>query len=155
MRRTWLPIAVAAATLSGCDSGPQERRDVASTRAVMRPDVAVPEGSVPRGAAARAGALAPPGPAVTPALLARGRDSYGAFCTPCHGSRGAGDGSVVARGFPAPPPFTDSRYDGLKSARTVEVITQGFGLMHPMADRLEPADRWAVAHHVQGLRGQR
>jgi hypothetical protein len=33
----------------------------------------------------------------------------------------------------------------------VDVITHGYGAMYPHADRVAPADRWAIAAYVQAL----
>src|SRR5690349_22264947 len=38
-------------------------------------------------------------PAVTSALLARGRDQYDVYCAPCHDRAGTGRGIVVQRGM--------------------------------------------------------
>ena len=95
--------------LAACDSGTEQRDAVASTRAVQRAYVPFPPGTIARGSAARQAALAPPGPAVTPELLARGEDRFRVFCTPCHGPSGRGDGAVVSRGFPPPPSYHDER----------------------------------------------
>ena len=38
-------------------------------------------------------------------LLARGKERFEAFCAPCHGLSGYGDGTGVQRGFPRPPSF--------------------------------------------------
>ena len=32
-----------------------------------------------------------------------------------------------------------------------EVITNGFGVMYPYANRVEPADRWAIAAYIRAL----
>ena len=95
--------------LAACDSGTEQRDAVASTRAVQRAYVPLPPGTIARGSAARQAALAPPGPAVTPELLARGEGRFRVFCTPCHGPSGRGDGTVVSRGFPPPPSYHDER----------------------------------------------
>lgn len=146
-------MAVAAfGTLAvGCDAEPPERTTISATRARMEPYVAVPPGSVPRGSGEALTALAPPGPPITHALLTRGRDQYNAFCTPCHGYAGYGDGVVIQRGFPAPPSFHESRQQTLTRTRIVEVITSGFGVMYPFGDRVPPEDRWAIASYVKAL----
>jgi len=123
--------------LAACDGWPESERPM--------PPAAPPDGSVRHGATERARALAPPGPTVDAALLARGADRYAIHCTPCHGARGAGDGVVVARGHPPIPPLPPD------AARSVAVITTNFGGAHAMADKLGPHDRWAVARHVETL----
>ena len=142
---------LAVAALAACDSGTEQRAEVSSTRVVMRPHDPVPSGAVARGTTASAAALAPPGPPVTPALLARGRDRFLAFCTPCHGAKGSGDGPVVSRGFPAPPSYHEERLRKIPPEHIVGVITNGLGRMYPYADRVPPEDRWAIAHYVKAL----
>ena len=149
-----LGLALSAPFLGGCDTGTKESRDVSSTRVVMRPHVPVPPGTMPRGAGALAAGLAAPGPAVTPALLDRGRDMFTAFCSPCHGTDGKGDGTVVAHGFPRPPSYHDERLRGVSPEQIVAVITNGSGRMYSYADRVPPADRWAIAHHVKALQAR-
>jgi mono/diheme cytochrome c family protein len=149
MRRLLGILAVAA--LGACDSGTEQRADVSSTRVVMRPHEPLPSGGAPRGAAASAKALSPPGPPVTPLLLARGGERFSAFCSPCHGARGRGDGPVVSRGFPAPPSYHEERLRQASPGHIVGVITNGIGRMYPYADRVPPEDRWAIAHHVKAL----
>jgi mono/diheme cytochrome c family protein len=147
-------LGFGAALLAGCDSGTQERDSVASTRAVQRAYVPVPPGTVARGAAAQAAALSPPGPEVTPQLVARGEDRFRAFCSPCHGVGGRGDGSVVAHGFPPPPSYHEERLRVLPPKQIVQVITRGKGRMYPYADRIPPQDRWAIAHYVKMLQAR-
>jgi mono/diheme cytochrome c family protein len=124
--------------MAACDGWP------ASTP--PEPPAPPPAGSVARGEGARRAALAPPGPAVDAALLAHGADRYAIYCTPCHGARGAGDGPVVARGFPRPPPIA-----GAEAARSMAAIAANLGGAHPFDDRMPPADRWAIARFVERL----
>jgi mono/diheme cytochrome c family protein len=137
--------------LAACDTGTEERDAVASTRTVQRGYVPAPPGTVPRGMSAQAAAIAPPGPERTPALLARGEDGFKAFCTPCHGLSGRGDGPVVSRGFVPPPSYREERLQALTPEQIVQVITHGRGRMFPYADRVPPAERWAIAHYVKDL----
>jgi len=142
------------ALLAACDTGTEQRDSVAATRTVQRPYTPVPPGSVARGATAQAAALAPPGPEVTPALVSRGEERFQAFCSPCHGLSGRGDGTVVSRGFPAPPSYHEERLRALAPGEIVQVITHGKGRMFPYADRVMPEDRWAIAHYVKSLQVQ-
>src|SRR5947209_9169263 len=59
-------------------------------------------GTVAQGDLERARQVAEP-PPVSLALLHDGRLRYDAYCAPCHGLTGAGDGIIVGRGFPKPP----------------------------------------------------
>ncbi|MCR0983722.1 c-type cytochrome [Roseomonas populi] len=123
--------------LAGCDGWPESPKPPAP--------LPPPEGAVPRGAAAQQRALAAPGPPVDAALLAEGADRYAIFCTPCHGARGVGDGVVVSRGHPPIPPLPAD------PARSMAAIAENRAGAHPMADRLDPRQRWAVARHVEAL----
>lgn len=109
------------------------------------PPAPPPPGSVALGEAARRAALAPPGPPVDAALLALGAERYAIYCTPCHGAGGAGDGVVVARGFPRPPPLP------AEAARSMAAIAENRAGAHPFDDRIPPAERWAIARHVERL----
>jgi mono/diheme cytochrome c family protein len=84
-------------------------------------------------------------------LLERGRDRYMIYCLPCHSPLGDGDGLVVRRGFPAPPSFHQPRLREAPDRHIYDVITQGYGVMLPYADRVEPADRWAIVAFVRAL----
>lgn len=145
---------VTAILLTACDTGTEERDAVSSTRTVQRAYVPVPPGTIPRGAAAQVAALAPPGPEATPALVGRGEGRFRAFCSPCHGLSGRGDGTVVSRGFPAPPSYHQERLQALAPEQIVQVITHGKGRMFPYADRVPPEDRWAIAHYVKSLQAR-
>lgn len=146
-----MAVAALGALAAGCDAEPPERTAISASRTRMEAYVAVPPGSVPRGSREAHIALAPPGPQITHTLLTRGRDQYNAFCTPCHGYAGYGDGVVVQRGFPAPPSFHERRQQALSRTRIVEVTTNGLGVMYPFADRVPPEDRWAIASYVKAL----
>jgi mono/diheme cytochrome c family protein len=84
-------------------------------------------------------------------LLERGRDRYMIYCLPCHSPVGDGDGMIVRRGFPAPPSFHQDRLRAAPDRHIYEVITQGYGVMLPYADRVEPADRWAIVAFIRAL----
>jgi mono/diheme cytochrome c family protein len=90
-------------------------------------------------------------PPVSIALLQRGRQRYDIYCAVCHGLTGAGDGIVVARGFPKPKAFSDSEIMQASGKQLVDVIGQGYGTMYGFADRVEPKDRWAVAAYIRAL----
>ncbi len=89
-----------------------------------------------------------PAPLMTAEVLARGQQRYDIFCAPCHGFAGHGDGMVVIRGFPAPSSFHGL---DLTLERVFDVISSGAGRMLPMAERIPPSDRWAIAAYVKAL----
>lgn len=94
------------------------------------------------------GAQAPP---VTLALMQRGQEQFRIYCTPCHAESGDGDGMIVRRGFPHPPSFTDAKLMRASPQHFYDVITKGWGVMYSFADRVKPADRWAIAAYIRAL----
>jgi mono/diheme cytochrome c family protein len=89
-------------------------------------------------------------------LLERGRQRFDIFCAPCHGADGYGQGIVVRRGFPAPPSYLEPWLLKAPAGHLYGVITGGIGRMYPLADRIEPRDRWAIVAYVRALqRSQR
>lgn len=84
-------------------------------------------------------------------LLARGRERYGIWCSPCHAWTGRGGGAVVQRGFPAPPPFTEERLRDAPDAHLHEVLENGLGKMPPYGPHVPPADRRAIVAWIRVL----
>ena len=107
-------------------------------------------GTIAQGDLARDAALRDP-PIVSLDLLHRGRERYDIYCAACHGLTGAGDGMVVARGFPCPPSFADPRLRQESARQLVDAISGGYGIMYSFADRVEPRDRWAIAAYIRAL----
>lgn len=89
--------------------------------------------------------------AIGPAELARGRERFNIYCTPCHGFTGYGDGMIVQRGFPAPPSFHTDRLRQAPVGHFFDVMTNGFGLMYSYAARVSPQDRWYIAAYIRAL----
>jgi mono/diheme cytochrome c family protein len=88
---------------------------------------------------------------ITAAILARGRERYEIYCTPCHGKVGDGDGMIVARGMRRPPSYHIERLQNSPPGYFFDVITNGFGAMYDYSDRIKPADRWAIIAYVRAL----
>jgi mono/diheme cytochrome c family protein len=84
-------------------------------------------------------------------VMARGQDMFNAFCAPCHGRTGAGNGMVVQRGFTPPPPLSADYLRGMPPGYFFAVITNGIGVMPDHAAQIRPADRWAIVAYVQAL----
>jgi mono/diheme cytochrome c family protein len=87
----------------------------------------------------------------TMALLQRGQQRFDIFCAPCHGRSGTGDGMIVRRGFPAPPSYHTERLRNAPDSHFYQVISDGYGVMYPYADRIAPADRWAIVAYIRAL----
>ncbi len=94
--------------------------------------------------------VAPPA-TIDAALLARGQERFGIFCTPCHGRAGNGEGMIVQRGFTHPPSFVEGELREAKTKVFYDAITYGHGAMYSFADRVSPADRWAVIAYIRAL----
>src|SRR5690348_14892068 len=102
-------ILLAGCTRSNMDSQPKYHeyepgRLFSNGRVLQAP----PAGTVARDDGARAEEIRQR-PALTPRLLARGREQYNVYCSPCHDRTGSGRGIVVQRGMPEPASLHDQR----------------------------------------------
>ena len=98
---------------------------------------------------------APQPSVITAAMLARGQQRFDIFCAPCHGRSGDGAGMIVQRGFPKPPSLFAPKLVTAKAQHFFDTITNGHGAMYSYADRVSPADRWAITAYIRALqRGQ-
>jgi cytochrome c553 len=84
-------------------------------------------------------------------LLARGRDRFTIYCSPCHGAVGDGNGITKKYGMGATPSYHDDRLRKMAEGEIFATITNGKGQMNPYGDKLAPADRWAVIAYVRAL----
>lgn len=125
-----------APMIAACNPGPEDRADTRPPRLSPVHSIARVEGQPNTR---------------TQETVERGRERYVIFCSPCHGATGLGDGAAVARGFPAPTSFHDSRARDLDQADIIEIIAEGQGRMLPMGERIAPADRRAIAAYVKAL----
>lgn len=150
MKAFWPAPLLFTVLLGACDASVEESR-TPTGRALLTPATAIPPGTAPRGTAEYLAALAPPGPPSTLAALKRGRESYQVFCTPCHGLAGYGDGAVTDHGFPSPPSLHEDRLLDIEPSGIVTVVSDGKGRMLPMAERIPPAERWAIAYYIKAL----
>lgn len=105
-------------------------------------------GTVPRVDPARE---APQPSAITASLLARGREQYAVFCTPCHGQDGRGAGMIVARGFPHAEDLASDRLRKAGAGEIYGAISNGYRTMFGMAQMIPSADRWAIVAYVRAL----
>jgi len=165
-RRLWAPafagahLLLATLLLTGCGDLSMKHQAKAGTQSSPElwaggpPRQPPPAGTIAEGALADAQALTNP-PPLTKALIDRGQQRYDIFCIVCHGPTGDGDGPVVKRGFPAPPSYHIPRLVAAPPAYIVDVITHGHGVMYSYADRVAPADRWAIAAYVKTLQRAR
>lgn len=88
---------------------------------------------------------------LTRELVARGRERFGIFCTPCHDRTGSGTGMVVRRGYRPPPSFHIDRLRDAPIGHFYDVMTRGLGAMPDYSQQIPPEDRWAIAAYVKAL----
>ena len=89
--------------------------------------------------------------AVDADVLARGRERYDIYCSPCHSRVGDGDGMIVQRGYRRPTSFHDERLRNSPVGHFFDAITRGFGVMPSYASQIPVADRWAIVAYVRAL----
>lgn len=134
-----------------------------------RSDRVPPEHTVMRGMLAeddhfyrgkdKAGAFArgfPSDLTVNLALLERGRDQYAIYCQVCHGVAGDGNGITLRYGMGSLTTngnYHTDRIRAMTDGELYNVIVNGSAskVMLPYADKLAPADRWAVVAYIRAL----
>ncbi len=137
---------------------PYEKSDLFPNGTSARP---LPPGTVARGqlhadkvyftGADASGAFQPMPMKVTRELLARGRQRYDIFCSPCHDRLGTGNGMIVQRGYRQAASYHQQRLYDQPDGYFFDVITRGFGQMPSYASQIPPADRWAIVAYVRAL----
>jgi mono/diheme cytochrome c family protein len=89
--------------------------------------------------------------AIDDKLMARGRERFDIYCSPCHGRTGMGDGMIVRRGYRRPPTYHQDRLRDAPVGHFFDVITNGFGAMPDYATQIRAEDRWAIIAYVRAL----
>lgn len=84
-------------------------------------------------------------------LLARGRERFTLFCSPCHGQLGDGNGITRQYLMNAANLAGDERIRNMPEGEIFNTITNGKATMYPYGDRIPPADRWAIIAYVRAL----
>jgi mono/diheme cytochrome c family protein len=90
------------------------------------------------------------------AMLLRGKDRFDAYCTPCHGKTGNGNGFIMQRGLgnwqKLAASFHDERLRKTEDGHIYDVLTNGIGVMYGYASRIQDVnDRWAIVAYVRAL----
>ncbi|NTU82893.1 MAG: cytochrome c [Chloroflexales bacterium] len=88
---------------------------------------------------------------LTAELLERGQTRFNAYCSPCHGLAGEGNGVIAYRGGIVVPGFHNDRLRTVAIGYFFDVMTNGVNRMYSYANRIPPEDRWAVAAYVRAL----
>lgn len=110
----------------------------------------------------------PPQVRVTPELLARGKERFIIYCTPCHGPIGYGDGLVNTRALAVmgdpirskgttwvePKSIHDADVVAQPPGQIFNTITNGVRTMGSYEARIAVRDRWAIVSYVRELQTQ-
>jgi hypothetical protein len=88
---------------------------------------------------------------VTEDVLARGRERFNIYCSPCHSRLGDGNGMIVQRGFRTPPSYHTERLRKAPLGYFFDVMTNGFGAMPEYASQIPPRDRWTIVAYIRAL----
>jgi hypothetical protein len=84
-------------------------------------------------------------------LLARGRERYDIYCSPCHDRLGYGRGMIVQRGYQQPPSLHEDRLRQVPVGYLYQTIRNGFGVMPSYAAQVRERDRWAIVAYLRAL----
>jgi mono/diheme cytochrome c family protein len=88
---------------------------------------------------------------ITDKDLARGRERFNIFCSPCHSQLGDGNGMIVQRGFKKPPSYFEARLMKAPAGHFFNVMTNGWGAMGDYSAQVPVADRWRIAAYIRAL----
>ena len=90
------------------------------------------------------------------AMLLEGQSQYGAYCYPCHGANGNGNGFISIRGKgywqKQPASYHTDRLRKVTDGYLYDVIVNGHGVMYGYATRIQDVnDRWAIVAYIRAL----
>lgn len=89
----------------------------------------------------------------TPENIERGHYIFTNSCAVCHGTTGAGDGSIIPK-YPNPPSYKTDASRALPDGAMFHAITYGRNNMPSHAAQVEPDDRWKVILYIRTLQAQ-
>lgn len=92
-----------------------------------------------------------PIPADDDDAMLRGSSAFSAFCQPCHGTSGTGDGMVAKRGFPPPASLQAERAVNMKDGQLFHIITLGKGNMPAHGAQVAREDRWKIINYIRAM----
>ncbi|MFQ5669057.1 MAG: c-type cytochrome [Acidobacteriota bacterium] len=87
-------------------------------------------------------------------VIARGRERFGIYCTPCHGVRADGQGMLFTRAKIKTANLLEERVREQPDGKIFEVITSGLGMMPAYNYPIPPRDRWAIVAYLRTLQAQ-
>jgi mono/diheme cytochrome c family protein len=87
------------------------------------------------------------------ASIKNGRTLYQAYCSPCHGDKGKGDGPASASLNPKPADHTSEAVQAESDGTIYYQISEGHAhtAMPPFKAVLHPEQRWAIVNYIRTL----
>jgi mono/diheme cytochrome c family protein len=117
------------------------------------PRLAAPAAAIPvQGPVLIAGQPATEPLPATADSLQRGQVLFNINCVMCHGQEGTGNGTLGGYFTPKPADLTNDPVQNLSDANIYMVLTNGWGIMPPMAENLSVSQRWDVVNYVRSLK---
>ena len=89
-------------------------------------------------------------------MLLRGQERYNAYCSPCHGRVGNGNGYIMQRGLgywqKLAASYQTDKLRKVGDGHIYDVIVNGHGVMYGYGSRIQDVDdRWAIVNYVRVL----
>ena len=88
------------------------------------------------------------------AVLARGQQRFGIFCSPCHGAAADGKGMLFQRAQVQSANLMEQRFRDMPAGQLFDEVTHGVGLMPAYGPFVPVADRWAILAYVRKLQAE-
>lgn len=151
-------IAAALLSLPACEKIDRNMWDNPAGKAQEEPVRPPPKDSVPTKGRERVPSIAeaekrknPVAPTET--NLAKGKELYGIFCSPCHGASGDGGGPVGKKYVPSPVSLRPgSEAASLSDGRIFAIVSGGRGGMPAFRSDLDPDERWRIVAWLRRLK---
>jgi hypothetical protein len=83
-------------------------------------------------------------------VIAKGKEKYETYCSPCHGYYGKGDSRLNGQ-FPNPPTLHSEKIRNWGDGNIYHVIVNGQNVMPSYAKQLSKDERWAIIHYLRVL----
>lgn len=84
-------------------------------------------------------------------LLARGRQRFTIYCSPCHSAAGDGNGITTKYGMLRTGNYHEPRIVRMADGEIFNTITHGKNLMPSYASQVTVTDRWAIIAYIRAL----